>query len=105
MSNYPENHFTISTFFVYLPFQAHAVVLTNCVGFGPAFFRVLNFGNSPNDSSDTRPGAKKTLILSLDFIALVMQLSGALAWPILQWTDHSTAEDQLMSAWALPVGK
>ena len=65
----------------------------------------MNFGNSPNDNASTRPAAKKTLVFSLDVIALVMQLSGALAWPILQWTDHSTAEDQLTSAWALPVGK
>ena len=60
--------------------------------------------NSPNDNSSTRPKTTKTLVFTLDFVALVMQLSGALAWPILQWTNHSTADDQLMSAWALPVG-
>ena len=85
--------------------KAHAIVLTNCVGFGPALFRALNFGNSPNDSSLTRPVFKKIAIFSLDVAALIMQLSGALAWPILQWTDNSTQEYQLMSAWALPIGK
>ena len=85
--------------------KAHAIVLTNCVGFGPALFRALNFGNSPNDSSITRPVFKKIAIFSLDVAALIMQLSGALAWPILQWTDNSTQEYQLMSAWALPIGK
>ena len=84
--------------------QAHAIVLTNCVGFGPALFRVLNFGSSPNDSSSSRPAAKKFFVMSLDFLALLIQLSGALAWAILQWMNYSTAENKLISAWALPAG-
>ena len=67
-------------------------------------FRVFNFGSSPNDSSSSRPGAKKLFTMSFDFIALVMQLSGALVWPILQWINHTRAEIELISAWALPVG-
>ena len=67
-------------------------------------FRVFNFGSSPNDSSSSRPGAKKLFAMSFDFIALVMQLSGALVWPILQWINHTRAEKELISAWALPVG-
>ena len=86
-------------------FQAHAVVLTNCVAFGPALFRVLNFGNSPNDSSLSRPMMKKTMIFAIDLIALFSQLSGAFAWPILQWTNNSTQKEKLTSAWALPVGR
>ena len=47
---------------------------------------------------------KKIAIFSGDFVALFMQLSGALAWPILEWTDNSTQKSEMMSAWALPVG-
>ena len=64
----------------------------------------MNFGNSPNDSSTSRPAAKKGFILTLDFLAFVVQLSGALIWPLLQWMNKSKAENQLLSTWALPVG-
>ena len=67
-------------------------------------FRVFNFGSSPNDSSSSRPAAQKFFVLSLDFLALLTQLSGALAWPILQWMNYSSAEAKLISSWALPAG-
>ena len=67
--------------------------------------RILNFGGSPNDSSVSRPTTKKSIIFAIDLVALSAQLSGALAWPILQWIDKSTQEEKLMTAWALPVGK
>ena len=37
-------------------------------------------------------------------MAILSQLSGALAWPILQWTGNYQAEERLSHPWALPVG-
>ena len=37
-------------------------------------------------------------------MAILSQLSGALAWPILQWTGNYEAEERLSHPWALPVG-
>ena len=40
----------------------------------------------------------------IDVVAILAQLSGALAWPILQWTNNSKAEATMDYAWALPLG-
>ena len=40
----------------------------------------------------------------IDVIAILSQLSGALAWPILQWSGNYQAEVRLSHPWALPAG-
>ena len=40
----------------------------------------------------------------LDILAICAQLTGAILWPILQWTDTSKAKDEMEFAWSLPIG-
>ena len=39
----------------------------------------------------------------LDILAICAQLTGAILWPILQWTDTSKAKDEMEFAWSLPI--
>jgi hypothetical protein len=44
------------------------------------------------------------LKIPLDVIAIVAQVSGALAWPILQLMNLSKSKEVMDYPWALPVG-
>ena len=75
--------------------SAHAVVLTNCLAIVPSLLLLMN-----------RSKTDKLIWLKtpLDIFAIFVQLSGALVWPILQWTDNSMAKESLTYPWSLPLG-
>ena len=75
--------------------SAHAVVLTNCVGFIPGLLLLMN-----------RSKKDKLMWLKtpMDVLAILAQLSGALVWPILQATDSSMSSQTLSFPWSLTIG-
>ena len=75
--------------------SAHAVVLTNCLAIIPSMLLLMN-----------RSKKDKLMWLKtpVDIFAILAQLSGALVWPILQWTNHSMSKETLSYPWSLPLG-
>eukprot|EP00095_Tigriopus_kingsejongensis_P009688 maker-scaffold84_size396325-snap-gene-2.41 protein:Tk09688 transcript:maker-scaffold84_size396325-snap-gene-2.41-mRNA-1 annotation:"hypothetical protein DAPPUDRAFT_318323" len=73
----------------------HALALTNCLAVVPGILLIMS-----------RNPAKESMLwlkLTVDALAILAQLSGALTWPILQWTKASNAAD-MKYAWAVPLG-
>ncbi|TRY79649.1 hypothetical protein TCAL_06588 [Tigriopus californicus] len=104
--------------------STHALALTNCLAVIPGIMLILsrepkrpkvvdnqneneneeneeneNGGNGQGNQSVKMPWVK----VGVDALAILAQLSGALTWPILQWSKSSdTAE--MKYAWAVPLG-
>lgn len=95
--------------------STHALALTNCLAVIPGVMLLLSRepsrpkivenieGQEEPSKKLNQSGQMPWIKMGFDVLAILAQLSGALTWPILQWTKNSdTAE--MKYAWAVPLG-
>ena len=82
---------------------AHALALTNCLALVPGILNVL--GRSPSKPSFASICIYTIPLWGFDIVAVLAQLSGILAWPVLKWVRSEYGlEDDIPYAWAIPLG-
>jgi chitin synthase len=75
--------------------SSHALALTNCVAFVPSVLLLM---------SRTQRDKHRWWKLPLDVLAVLVQLSGMLVWPVLQWAAPDQMNRPLEYPWAITVG-
>ena len=101
---YLLKYFLLSTkgisFQIYLRLNPNQICLDNSIWYVNRSFTIQTLYNKINQIYPRLIWLKTPI----DVIAILSQLSGALAWPILQWSGNYQAEVRLSHPWALPAG-